>query len=110
MNEIPSKISFTFNTWTSAPGDPYLSLTAHYIDAPVDSPSAWELKTEQLIFQQIEGRHTSKNMANILSHTLNRYQLGGKVSWFTSNGAAVNHTTLQMLQDSSSIKTGWTAK
>jgi hypothetical protein len=110
MNKIPSKISFMFDAWTSAPGDPYLSLTAHYIDAPADFPSAWKLKTEQLIFQQIEGRHTRKNMANILSRTLDRYQLHGKVGWFTSDGAAVNCTTLQVLQDSTLIETGWTAK
>ena len=110
MNEIPSKISFMFDMWTSAPGDPYLSLMAHYINAPVDSLSSWELKTEQLIFQQIEGRHTGKNMADILSCALNQDQLCGKVGWFTSNGAAVNHMMLQMLQDSSLIKTGWMAK
>lgn len=107
---IPSKILFMFDTWTSAPGDPYLSLMAHYIDAPVNSLSSWKLKMEQLIFQQIKGRHTGKNMANILSCTLNWYQLCSKVSWFTSNGAAVNCTTLQVLQDSASIETGWTAK
>ena len=110
MNKVPSKISFMFDAWTSAPGDPYLSLTAHYIDAPADCPSAWKLKTEQLIFQQIEGRHTGKNMADILRCALDRYQLHGKVGWFTSDGAAVNRTTLRALQDSTSIETGWTAK
>jgi hypothetical protein len=110
MNKIPSKISFTFDVWTSAPGNPYISLTAHCIDAPADFLSAWKLKTEQLIFQQIKGRHTGKNMADILSHTLDQYQLHGKVGWFTSNGAAVNRTTLWVLQDSASIETGWTAK
>lgn len=49
-------------------------------------------------------------MADILSHTLDQYQLHGKVGWFTSNGAAVNRTTLWVLQDSASIETGWTAK
>jgi hypothetical protein len=110
MNKIPSKISFTFDAWTSAPGDPYLSLTAHYIDAPVDRPSAWKLKSEQLIFQQIEGRHTGNNMADILSCALDRYQLHGKVGWFTSDGAAVNRTTLRVLEESASVQTGWTAK
>jgi hypothetical protein len=110
MNKIPSKISFTFDAWTSVPGDPYLSLTAHYIDAPIDFPSAWKLKTEQLVFQQIEGRHTRKNMAEILSCALDRYQLQGKVGWFTSDGAAVNRTTLRELQDIASVQTGWTAK
>ena len=110
MNKVPSKILFMFDAWTSAPGDPYLSLTAHYIDAPADCPSAWKLKMEQLIFQQIEGRHTRKNMADILCCTLDWYQLHGKVGWFTSDGAAVNRTTLWALQDGTLIETGWTAK
>ena len=110
MSKIPSKISFTFDTWTSAPGDPYLSLMAHYIDAPIDRPSAWQLKLEQLIFQQIEGQHTRKNMVDIIGCALNRYQVHSKVGWFTSDGAAVNHTTLWVLQDGMSVETGWTAK
>ena len=79
LKRVPSKISFTFDTWTSALGDPYLSLTAHFIDAPADSPTAWELKSNQLIFQEIEGRHTGKNMSDILSHALDKYGLHGKV-------------------------------
>lgn len=79
MKKIPSKISFTFDAWTSAPGDPYISLTAHYIDAPADCPNKWELKSKQLIFQEIQGRHTGKNMGEILGRTLDRYELRNKV-------------------------------
>jgi hypothetical protein len=35
---IPSKISFTFDSWTSGAGNPYLSVTGHYIFAPADRP------------------------------------------------------------------------
>ena len=60
LKTVPSKISFTFDTWTSAPGDPYLSLTAYYMDTLPDHPNKWELKSDQLIFQEIEGRHTGR--------------------------------------------------
>lgn len=79
MNQTPGKISFTFDAWTSTPGDPYISLTAHYIHAPVDNPNTWELRTEQLLFQEIQGRHTGKILGEILSNALDRYQLYGKV-------------------------------
>jgi hypothetical protein len=79
MNRTPSKISFTFDTWTSKSGDPYISLTAHYIYTPVDRPNAWELRSEQLLFQEIQGRHTGKNMGEILSRAVDRYKLRGKV-------------------------------
>ena len=110
MKKVPSKISFTFDAWTSAPGDPYFSLTTHYIDTPADSPSAWMLRSEQLIFQEIKGRHTGTIMADILSCALERYELCGKVGWFTSDGAAVNRTTLRALQNTSSVQTGWAAR
>lgn len=79
LERVPSKISFTFDAWTSAPGDPYISLTAHYIDAPADRPTAWELRCDQLLFQEIQGRHTGKNMGDILSQAMDRYNLRGKV-------------------------------
>lgn len=67
---LVSKISFTFDAWTSEPGDPYLSITAHYIDTPPECPMDWELRTDQLAFKSIEGRHTGQNMANILINTI----------------------------------------
>jgi hypothetical protein len=79
LKKLPSKVSFTFDAWTSSPGDPYLSVTAHYIDAPADSPNVWTLKSEQLVFGEIKGRHTGQNMANILGHMLDHYELHGKV-------------------------------
>ena len=110
---LPCKISFTFDASTSERGDPYLSITGHYIDAPVDRPNEWELKSEQLAFQEIEGRHTGKNIAQILSRSIEWYGIWhGKVScikiyytlftdyssqvgWMTSDGASVNRTTIR---------------
>ncbi len=80
LKNLPYKVSFTFDTWTSEPGDPYLSITGHYIDAPADRPKDWELKMEQLSFEEIKGRHMGRNMAEILVHTVDRYQIHGKVS------------------------------
>ena len=79
LKNLPCKVSFTFDAWTSQPGDPYLSITGHYIDAPADHPKDWELKTEQLSFEEIKGRHTGKNMAAVLVRTVDRYQIHGKV-------------------------------
>ena len=78
---LPCKISFTFDAWTSRPGDPYLSITAHYIDAPGDKLQDWELKTEQLAFKAIEGRHTGMNMARVLFETIDSYKIQAKVNF-----------------------------
>ena len=76
---LPCKVSFTVDTWTSEPRDLYLSITGHYIDAPADNPKDWQLKTEQLAFEEIKGRHTGKNMAAVLFQTVDQYQIHGKV-------------------------------
>jgi hypothetical protein len=83
LKSLPCKVSFTFDAWTSQPGDPYLSITGHYIDSHADRLNDWELKTEQLSFEEIKGRHTGKNMAEILSRTVDRYQIHGQVRDFT---------------------------
>lgn len=81
LKHLPCKVSFTYDAWTSKPGDPYLSITGHYIDAPPGQPIEWKLKTEQLAFEEFKGRHTGKNMAKILSCTVERYELHGKVGF-----------------------------
>ncbi|KAF8263686.1 hypothetical protein EI94DRAFT_1703818 [Lactarius quietus] len=62
LKNIPSRISFTFDAWTSAPGD--------------------------------QGEAQG-------------YNLCGKVGWFTSNGAAINCTTLHMLQTNPLMDAEW---
>jgi hypothetical protein len=42
------------------------------------------LRTEQLLFEEIKGRHTGKNMAEILVCTVDWYQIHGKVSCWQS--------------------------
>ncbi len=83
LKKLPCKVSFTFDAWTSNSGDPYISVTAHYIDAPANSPNVWTLKNEQLVFKEIRGRHTGKNMADVLNHTLDHYKLHGKVRFLS---------------------------
>ena len=82
IQNIPGKVSFTFDAWTLDPGDPYLSITGHYIDTPTDWPGDWVLKSKQLAFDMIKGCHTGKNIAQILVCTVDCYNLCGKASQF----------------------------
>jgi hypothetical protein len=70
-----SKVSFTFDLWTLDPGDPYISITEHYIDALMDKPHDWELKMEQLAFKNVKGWHMGKNIADILVKTVDQYSI-----------------------------------
>jgi hypothetical protein len=72
-------VSFTFDTWTSKTGDPFLSITGHYIAAPIEKPQDWELKSEQLAFAPFEGHHSGENMANVIIRVMDRYGIRNKV-------------------------------
>lgn len=82
LKDLPGKVSFTFDTWTSEAGDPYFSMTGHYISAPKVSPQEWELKSEQLGFKHIEGNHSRANFGGVLVQIIDRYGLCQKVSMF----------------------------
>jgi hypothetical protein len=80
---IQGTVSFTFDTWTSKTGDPFLSITGHYIAVLPDRPDAWELKTQQLAFAPFEGHHSGSNMSNVIIRTLDRYSIREKVIHWT---------------------------
>ena len=80
LQGIDGCISFTFDSWTSEAGDPYLSVTRHYILVPAGAPQEWELRSEQLAFMAIEGNHSGDNIGNMLVCVVDRLNLRNKVS------------------------------
>ena len=48
-------MSITLDAWTSKAYDPYLAVTGHYVDSPVDHPDEWELKSKVLTFKELPG-------------------------------------------------------
>jgi hypothetical protein len=67
------------DSWTSSAYDPYLAITAHYIDSPPDQPSEWSLKTDLLGFTEINGNHGGANQASIMLRVLDQYDICDKV-------------------------------
>ena len=63
----------------SFPGDPFLSVTAHYIDTPIDKPQQWVLKLDQLAFTPIVGNHSGANISKILTKAIDEYNIHDKV-------------------------------
>ncbi|KAF5371935.1 hypothetical protein D9757_011488 [Collybiopsis confluens] len=113
----PGKVSFTFDSWTSDNGDPYLSVTGHYIaSGPMDRPNNWSLKCEQLAFEPFHGHHSGVNMANVLVRTIDRYGISHeKTGWFTADNASNNDTAVKHLAETINARVGahqenWDAK
>jgi hypothetical protein len=81
FKNIPSKISITFDAWTSKAYDPYLAITAHYIDALSDQPLEWELKSKLIGFEELQGSHSGANIAVKVIEVLDQYDIRNKVSF-----------------------------
>jgi len=69
-------VSFTFDAWTSQVGNPYLSITGHFIHGVGTS---WMLHSEQLAFAPLPGRHSGANIGNAIMQMVNHYGLQEKV-------------------------------
>ena len=79
LAKVDSRVSMTFDSWTSIIGDPFFSITGHYIWSPDDKPQQWELRREQLSFDHIEGNHSGQNTARLIIDAIDTYKLRDKV-------------------------------
>nr|XP_055027769.1 zinc finger BED domain-containing protein 4-like [Misgurnus anguillicaudatus] len=62
-------VSLTTDLWTSCTMDPYITITAHYIN------ELWKLKSRVLCTTIMPGRHTAVNIAQKLTETINEWEL-----------------------------------
>ena len=63
------KISYTSDIWSSADMTPYMAVTAHWM---ADKSGHLELQSALIAFHRVWGRHTAKNLANIMLRVLDR--------------------------------------
>ena len=91
LQTIPGKISITFDAWTSKSYDPYLAITAHYIESPKGDTYEWQLKSKILGFEELNGRHSGENMATTISNVLDTYEIKDKVGLSAFNVNANLH-------------------
>ena len=59
--------------------DPYLSLTAHYIDSLPGDPYHWELKAKLLGYTYVKGNHSGANTAAVVLRIIDSYNIRSKV-------------------------------
>ena len=75
---ISGQISITLDTWTSKAYDPYLVVTAHYIDTSPEQPNEWTLCSNLLGFTEIKGNHSGVNQAATVLCIIDRYDICDK--------------------------------
>jgi len=79
FQDLPSLVSFTFNTWTSELLDAYIIITAYYIYSPPKDPMKWSLEANIIGLASIVGGHTRYNTAYIVTPIVDCYSLWRKV-------------------------------
>jgi hypothetical protein len=79
LQNTPSKISFTFDGWTSTNQMSFLGVTAHWIS------ENWDLKQITLDFHHLEGPHSGENLSKALINILKNYGILTKVNIFFIN-------------------------
>ena len=72
--DVPGRVSLTFDSWTSAIMTTYIAVMVHYID------EQWQLVTELLSFAELPGSHSGENMGTHLFNILKDFDIIDKVS------------------------------
>jgi hypothetical protein len=75
LQEIPGKISFTMDIWTSPSTKAFLAITAHFID------KNWKLQNLLIDFVQIFGSHTAVNINNTFVFAVQELLIDTKVNF-----------------------------
>ncbi|THG92649.1 hypothetical protein EW026_g8325, partial [Hermanssonia centrifuga] len=58
--------------------NPYLTVTARYIDGSVEHPDSWKLHSKVIGYTIIHGDHSGANIAAVILKVLDRYGPGEK--------------------------------
>lgn len=90
LEETPSRISFTYDLWSSLTSDCYFCMTAHFIDKD------WNLQKKLLNFSFMPPPHGDTYVAEKIYNFLIEWGIGIKVANFTVNGA--NFAPIQLLK------------
>ncbi|CAB5213516.1 unnamed protein product [Rhizophagus irregularis] len=89
LQNVPGKISFALDAWTSPNILGFLGITCHYIDAN------WKLRDILLDFVYLEGSHSGENLANAFLKCLEEKKIFTKTLGITTDNAANNNTFLK---------------
>ena len=86
-----SRVSLSFDLWTSPNNLALLGLYAHFID--IDGRPV----TSLLSLPRQSGRHSGSNVVDIVSFIIAEYNLEDKLGWFTTDNASSNKSCIDAL-------------
>lgn len=86
-----SKISISFDAWTSPSCLAIIGAVAHYID------KTGRRREALLGLRELEGEHSGENMADALLKLIHDYKIRGRVGFFMADNASNNDTCIDLI-------------
>ena len=81
-----TKVSLALDCWTSPNHHAFMAITAYYITAD------WKLREVLLAFELLQGQHSGRNLAIIVSRVLQQHRLTHRLYALTADNATNNDT------------------
>ncbi|KAL2931380.1 putative AC transposase, partial [Bienertia sinuspersici] len=92
------RVSLTSDTWTSTYGEPFVCVTAHWID------DDWLLQKRIICFEAMEEAHNGFNIKSRLVSCCKNFHLVDKLFSISLDNATANTSAMQFLKEDPSIK------
>ncbi|KAL2905868.1 putative AC transposase, partial [Bienertia sinuspersici] len=92
------RVSLTSDTWTSTYGEPFVRVTAHWID------DDWLLQKRIICFEAIEETHNGFNIKSRLVSFCKNFHLIDKLFSISLDNATASTSAMQFLKEDPSIK------
>lgn len=99
LSKARSRITLSFDGWTSKSNMDLLAVIAHYIDVN-HTPQAVLLS-----LQPTHGSHTGENIAHCLYRTIYDFKIATSISYLIADNAAANDTAIDLLSDEIDVNT-----
>ena len=91
IQEAYSKISISFDLWTSPNCHAILGCIAHFID------KNGKRRTAVLGLRELLGEHSGENMADVLLHIFKDYNISGRIGYFMADNATSNDNCIDLV-------------
>lgn len=101
LRDVPA-ISCTLDCWTSLFNQAFLSVTGHWI-----CEKTWTVQEILLGFENLDGPHTSENLASAFITLLDNLGLGAKLFTITTNNASNMEKMADLIEAHSEQDNTW---
>jgi hypothetical protein len=91
LSDLPTRIHFTFDLWTSPNHRALLGIVAHWVSVQ------GTLQHTLLGLRRFRGRHTGENQAELFWTVAQQFKIEGNIGYFTLDNASNNDTAMKCI-------------